>query len=143
MIADPTERVAYLVWRLHHAIQLTLERELEPLDLTLPAFGVLTHLARAPQLSAADLARTLGVSRQALSLVLRGLEGRGLVDRTPAGAGRRRAITITYEGWERLHAAVELVDAVEGRTFGDLDSATRAALRERLLDASARLSERG
>src|SRR6476469_3729884 len=58
---------------------------LHPLELTFPEYICLRMLSHTPGMSNAQLARDANVSRQAMNMVLRGLQDRGLVVR-PARA---------------------------------------------------------
>lgn len=96
-------------------------------DLTMAQFRTLMHLHRAPGSSLSDVADDVGVSPPAMSKLIDGLVERGLVERTPQQADRRR---------------VELVASPDGRRVLDrVRQAVRARVAERLATLTA--TERG
>ena len=60
---------------------------LDPLGLAFPQYLCMRMLSKSPGRSNAELARDINVSPQAMNMVLRGLEDRGLVTR-PASVPR-------------------------------------------------------
>lgn len=62
---------------------------------------LLHHIEARPETFASELARHLGLSRSRVSEAIKGLEERGLVQRTPDGEGRKR-IRLTDSGQEAL-----------------------------------------
>jgi DNA-binding MarR family transcriptional regulator len=71
--------LGYLLNRVAAALRAeVVTKVLEPLDLAFPQYICLRMLSHSPGLSNAELARGANVSRQAMNLVLRGLQERGL-----------------------------------------------------------------
>ncbi len=106
-----------------------LEKALEPIELTLPQFRVLSLLADGSSASSA-LASRLAVSPPSMTAVIDGLSARGLVERRPDPDDRRRlTLLLTPAGRKTLRAAEAAVDArlVEvGRFLEDPARATEA-----------------
>ena len=76
---------------------------LDPLGLAFPEYICLRLLSHAPGKSNAELAREANVSPQAMNMVLRGLQERGLVTRPAAVAsGRSLPAELTRQGTELL-----------------------------------------
>ena len=76
--------LGYLLSRVMFALKSDVSAAvLDPLEVAFPEYLCMRVLAKYPGQSNADLARALSVSPQAMNMVLRGLEERGLVD--PAG----------------------------------------------------------
>ena len=76
---------------------------LEPLGLAFPQYICMRILSRFPDRSNAELARDTNVSPQAMNMVLRGLEERGLVTRPASvSSGRSLPAALTREGEELL-----------------------------------------
>jgi len=72
---------------------------LEPLDLSFPQYICMRILSRSPGRSNAELARDANVSPQAMNMVLRGLQDRGLVTRpATVAAGRSLPAELTKDG---------------------------------------------
>ena len=78
---------------------------LEPLGLAFPQYICMRILSKFPDRSNAELARDTNVSPQAMNMVLRGLEERGLVARPASvSSGRSLPAQLTSEGEELLEA---------------------------------------
>ncbi len=123
--------LGYLMHRLHAALRSEVtETVLEPLGLTFPEYICLRMLAQAPGTSNAELARTISVSRQAMNLVLRGLQDRGLVTRPPtADKGRARPAELTAAGSKLLRRTDSGVRVAEDRVLSRLADDDRAQFR--------------
>ena len=108
-------------------------------ELTMPEQSTLSRLERGGSASASDLARAEQVTPQAVGPVVAGLEGRGLVMRSPDPKdGRRVLLSVTESGLEALRdrrgAVVERMANVLAEDF------SRAELET--LHAAAPLIER-
>jgi DNA-binding MarR family transcriptional regulator len=78
-------------------------------------------LSKYPGHSNAELARALNVSPQAMNMVLRGLENRGLVSRPASvSSGRSLPAQLTREGEEILKRTDDGVRAAELRLMANL-----------------------
>jgi DNA-binding MarR family transcriptional regulator len=91
-----------------------------------------------------ELARRVGVTKQAMADTVDSLESHGLVTRQPHQHDRRaRLVTLTDEGYTALQAGVEVVTAMHERwsgLLGDHDMSELFTLLQRLaerLDESA------
>jgi DNA-binding MarR family transcriptional regulator len=83
-------------------------------------------LSKAPGHSNAELARALNVSPQAMNMVLRGLEDRGLVSRpTSVSSGRSLPAQLTRDGEELLKRTDAGVRAAEDRLMTHLSERER------------------
>src|SRR4029077_3427050 len=81
------EPLGYLLHRVTTALRAEVTTTaLEPVGLTFPQYICMRILSRMPGQSNADLARDVMVSPQAMNMVVRGLQDRGLVARAAAGA---------------------------------------------------------
>lgn len=63
--STPENHLAYLVARVHHRLQQSVDRALHTVDITPTQFYALAHIAQSPGLSSADLARGLLTTPQA------------------------------------------------------------------------------
>ena len=80
-------------------------------------------------LNQTSLGRALGIDRSTVVAVIDKLEGRGLVDRTPAPGDRRSyALRLSESGGALLKRARGLVTAHEARIANDLSSGEQAQL---------------
>jgi DNA-binding MarR family transcriptional regulator len=134
----PSGRTGYLLRQLMHAFHVTQEQGLRPFDLTSSQFGALYVLDLEPGLSAADLARAMGVTPQAVGLLVSALEKEQLVRRSPHPThGRVLEIYPTDEGLGRLRAAMPFITELEDRLLTGLDAAERSLVKRWLVQAAA------
>ncbi|SMB88640.1 MarR family winged helix-turn-helix transcriptional regulator [Deinococcus hopiensis] len=138
-LASPELGLLMALWNAWQAMTALSEAHLSAghgLDLrSCLALAFISDGGRQP----AQLAQDLGVPRYEVSRVLRGLEARGTVTRTPtAPDGRRVTVTVTPEGralWEAALATLRSLTAPPlaslgpdaGRLAGDLHRLARAA----------------
>jgi DNA-binding MarR family transcriptional regulator len=89
-------------------------------DLSMWAYIVLSRLAASPAETQLALAGEIGYDKSRLVPLLDGLEGEGLIARTPDPANRRaRIVTITAAGRKRHAAARRAIRAMEHRLLPD------------------------
>lgn len=99
-------RPGFLLRRAHQISAAVFEDECRNVGLTPAQFGVLTVLQNAPGLDQSSLARALGFDKVTVLRVLRGLETRGLVQRSPAPESRRNmAVVLSPDGEKLLRQA--------------------------------------
>ena len=108
-----------------------VESALGELDVSLPQYRVLMLLEKEPE-GASVVADELAVTRPTITAIIDGLVGRGLVDRAPDPADRRRVrLRLTTEGRAVLAKADATADARMSAMVAHLDSAAirKAAIR--------------
>ena len=138
----PEGRLGYLLVQAHHAFASAMEAALHDSALTRPQFGTLSVVVAEPGLSAADLARAVMVTPQAVNLLVNGLERDGLVERRPHPThGRILEIHPTAEGRRRLRAAYPLVTALEDRIAEGLSGRQVASIKQWLVSTAQRMQE--
>ncbi len=140
-IDDPsTPRISYLVFRLERRIRARLDESLARHGITTTEYMALSELRIRDGLSSAQLARIAFVTPQAMSLVIRDLENRGLVRRTP-DPGQRRVLrtSLTRKGQTTLHRCDRALDGIEGGMLGEVDTPTRKTLAETLTECARAL----
>lgn len=99
---------------------------------SLPEARVLFEIANREETVASDLSRELGLDPGYLSRVLAGMEGRGLIDKTPSQSDARRLLlSLTPEGKE----AFSLLDARSREEVGEMLGELTGEQQQRLLDA--------
>jgi DNA-binding MarR family transcriptional regulator len=99
---------------------------LDPLEVAFPEYLCMRVLSKYPGQSNADLARALNVSPQAMNMVLRGLEDRGLVTRPASvSSGRSLPAQLTREGERLLKRTDAGVQAAERRLMVNLSDEER------------------
>ncbi|MCX4637505.1 MarR family transcriptional regulator [Streptomyces sp. RPA4-5] len=128
---------------LQASLGLLVRRLRQPVEgeLTLPEVSVLSRLERAESATTSELARAEQITPQAMGMTLAGLGQRGLVERRPDPADRRRVvISVTEAGQRALRErrgvrAEQLAEALAtgGFTRAELETLRAAApLIERL-----------
>jgi DNA-binding MarR family transcriptional regulator len=99
----------------------------------------LRHLLEAPA-THGELVAALGMTKGAASKIVRALEEKRLIARTPdARDGRSEALRLTASGRALVPKLAALADANDARFFGHLQAQERAAL-QRTLESIARRS---
>jgi MarR family transcriptional regulator, organic hydroperoxide resistance regulator len=126
--------LGYLLERAARSWKTQLSAALEPEGVTAPQFFVLVAVLRADLRrkrppTQRDTGGRLGMDANTASAVIRSLEGRGLLDRTPHPAdGRAHALALTDEGQHVARRCARLAREVNGRAFGGLTGSEAQAL---------------
>ena len=116
-------RPGFLLRRAHQISAALFENECRNIGLTPAQFGVLTVLRAHAGLDQSSLARALGFDKVTVLRVLRGLESRGLVARSPAPASRRNlSVVLTDAGKSLLKQAQTPADLACRKLLGSLDA---------------------
>jgi MarR family transcriptional regulator, organic hydroperoxide resistance regulator len=111
-----------LIWGISHGLQATSKRMEADLGMTGPQRLVVRIVGRCPGTSAGELAQILRLHPSTLTGILRRLEDRGVLERTPGERDRRLArfrLTPTGRANDRLHAGT--VEAAVRRLLSDLE----------------------
>ena len=115
-------RPGFLLRRAHQISAAVFESECRELGLTPAQFGVLTILKSHPGLGQSSLARALGFDKVTVLRVLRGLESRGLVERSPARDNKRNmCVNLSEEGLSVLQQAQRPAERAYRRLLGPLN----------------------
>ncbi|UQU66040.1 MarR family transcriptional regulator [Couchioplanes caeruleus] len=108
------EQVGYVLKKAASSLRAAMDKALRPLDLTVSQYACLELLRQQPGLSGSELARAMFVSRQSMNLVLKGLERRELLTRSPVPRhGKALPTELSPAGLAKLAAANEAVSVVE------------------------------
>ena len=125
--AEP--RLSYVIGRLDRALRRRLDEEIRAHGLTTLQYTTLSILRARGGLSNARLARRSFVSPQAMSELLKGLEGKGLIRRDPDPShGRIRRVELTPAGQRVLVTCDRVVDEIELEMLAELDPRERERL---------------
>ena len=122
-LGAPENAIGFVLWRLSHRFQREADRALAPNDLTHLQFTILTMtawLARAGELvPQAEIARFCDMHPMQVSLMLKALEGKGLIvrERDPAHV-RAKRVAVTTGGEAALRRALPLMVELQHRLFG-------------------------
>jgi DNA-binding MarR family transcriptional regulator len=119
--------LGYLLSRVMFALKADVTATvLDPLEVAFPEYLCMRVLSKYPGHSNADLARALNVSPQAMNMVLRRLEERGLVIRPASvSSGRSLPAQLTREGEELVKRTDTGVRAAERRLMANLSDQER------------------
>ena len=103
-----------------------MDRALRAIDITPTQFYALAHIAQAPELSSADLARGLMTTPQAVATLVKRLIAAGLVERDQPGPGLAGAVRLTAAGQTKLRGAVAVAVAAEKAALSSISTADQA-----------------
>jgi DNA-binding MarR family transcriptional regulator len=119
--------LGYLLSRVANALRSEVTATvLDPMNLAFPQYICMRILSKYPGRSNAELARDTNVSPQAMNMVLRGLEERGLVTRpATVSSGRSLPAELTREGRELLKRTDSGVRAAERKLMAHLSTDQR------------------
>jgi DNA-binding MarR family transcriptional regulator len=128
--------LGYLLSRIAAALRTqVVTNALEPVNLAFPQYICLRMLSHSAGMSNAELARDAGVSRQAMNIVVRGLQERGLVTRPDSvPSGRSLPTELTQAGVDLLKRTDDGVRKAERHVLAKLSDQDRREFR-RLLAA--------
>ena len=126
--------LGYLLNRVATALRAEITTNvLDPLGLTFPQFVCLRMVDNRPGMSNAEMARFVGVSPQAMNIVVRALQDRELTTRpSTVAAGRSRPTELTRSGHTLLSKTVAGIHAAEDALLADLSPTQRRQFRDTL-----------
>jgi len=126
--------LGYLLNRVATALRAEITTNvLDPLGLTFPQFVCLRMVDNRPGMSNAEMARFVGVSPQAMNIVVRALQDRELITRpSTVAAGRSRPTELTRSGRSLLGKTVAGIHAAEDALLADLSPTQRREFRDTL-----------
>lgn len=122
-------RPGFLLRRAHQISVSIFEEACGELPMTTGQFAVLAVLQADATLDQSSVARAIGLDKVTVSLLLRGLEARGLVHRCPdPGNRRRRVLTLTAQGRALMQRSQAPAEAAYERLMAPFDAVQRVAL---------------
>lgn len=135
-------RPGFLLRRAHQISSAVFEDACKGLALTPAQFGVLTVLQAHPGLGQSSLARALGFDKVTVLRVLRGLESRGFVIRSPAEDNRRNiCVALTEAGAQLLQQAQKPAERAYRRLMAPLEPEQQEQLLQLLQLLTGELEE--
>ncbi|MFI7637045.1 MarR family winged helix-turn-helix transcriptional regulator [Nonomuraea sp. NPDC049400] len=127
------ERLGLDIKRAEQALIAAKQAAIRPAGLTVPQYAALFALADNPGISGAALARACLVTPQAMTVVLKNLEERGFIERSPHPWHRNVLETrLTEAGRAALEAADERAVVVERTIAAEFSAEERKTLRDLL-----------
>jgi DNA-binding MarR family transcriptional regulator len=135
---DATEFAGQLFFRLWRATHTRIAEKLESIGLRPASFGVLNLLAKRDAMIQQEIGRAIGIDPSTMVALLDGLEGAGLVTRTPNPSDRRaRVVAVTPKGRKALERGRKLNGEVEDEVLKGLSKTERRELLDLLRQALA------
>ncbi|MET8755850.1 MarR family transcriptional regulator [Streptomyces sp. NPDC004667] len=120
--------VSFLVRHAWLSMRAAIGTELEEFGLTVPQFATLMMVGTSPGMSVAQLARSVGSTRQAANEMLAALERDGLITRSPHPTDRRtHQVHLTALGGRRYEEALPAVVRREAELEAGLTADQRDA----------------
>ena len=137
-----TGELGFLVTGVRNAIWGSIERELQPLDITAAQSVVFNTIAKGRGSTIGDLCRVLGYDSGAMTRLLDRIENKGLIRRVANPDDRRSyLIELTEQSAVLVPKARRHVQAVFGELLQGFDEREAAALKaslEKILENAAR-----
>jgi len=125
---------AHLIKWAEMAVRARVERAIRPLTLSTGQLLLLVVLEEYKEATSATLARALHLTPQAMTTLLKPLEGRGLIGRRPDESNRRRVLLSLTGAAERLLDEVRAATPdIEEPLLSPLSVGERATLRKLLM----------
>lgn len=142
--ANKPAGLAYIVGRLDHVLNKRLREGLAPLGMTVPHYTALSVFRVMGTLSNAQLAERTMVSPQSANEMVKAMEAKGWIERSPDPShGRIIRIGLTDAGLDCLQQCDAVVRKVEEMMFPDISDEERAWLRAQLRGAVRSLNLHG
>jgi DNA-binding MarR family transcriptional regulator len=121
MIERANLRTIYLIKRAELLVRSRLEAGLRDLGVTVAQYAVLSLLAVMPESSSAQIARSVGVTPQAMAETIASFERLDLIRRAQSNLNKRiLAINLTPKGLSLLKQCDVLAGKVESSLFSRL-----------------------
>ena len=123
-LGSPQNAIGFVMWRVVHRYVREVDRVLKPLDLTHLQFTTLTLVAwiarEGKSSTQSELARFGDIHPMQISNVLKALELKGMIGRSPApGNALAKQVAITADGITAVRNALPRVIEVQERVFGE------------------------
>jgi DNA-binding MarR family transcriptional regulator len=137
-----TGELGFLITGVRNAIWSSIERELQPLDITAAQFVVFNTIAKGRGSTIGDLCRVLGYDSGAMTRLLDRIEKKGLVRRVANPDDRRSyLIELTEQSAALVPKARRQVQTVFGELLQGFEEREAVALKaslEKILENAAR-----
>ena len=142
---DPNQQLEFLLVELVRLQVRVYNSRFRSTGLNQSQVAALIHLERTDQLSQTDLAARLGMKKAAAGTLVEGLEGKGLVERSPSRDDRRvQLVSITESGRRVVDDVDHMAEQLGGEYRNGISREERAqfiAILQRLR-ANLRVMER-
>jgi DNA-binding MarR family transcriptional regulator len=131
--ASLDDQVGYLLSKAHYRVHTSANAALEPLELTVKHYGLLTLLVHEGAVSQGRLGEVMRIDRTTMVALIDDLERAGHVDRARNPEDRRAyALVATASGKRVQRKAATLMKQVYDETLAPLSAEERGELRRML-----------
>ena len=132
-VAQVRDRFGFLLKHARERLSAISGPALIPTGINGRELAVLTVLVQGEPPSQLEAAQRLGIDRSTMVTLIDELEAKGLVERSPHGADRRKnVVALTNRGRKTMAAATDIVDAAEREFLAPLSSQDAKRFREML-----------
>lgn len=122
--ATPDQSPGFLLWHVSTSWRGSIEQVLKPIGLTHPQFVILATLAwltrEGERVSQAVIGKMSGLDPNTVSQIIRGLEQKELILRTPSSDARAKNPMLTEKGSDLLRIALPVVESTDALFFKSL-----------------------
>jgi DNA-binding MarR family transcriptional regulator len=142
-LGDMYQRPGFLLRRAHQISAAVFENACASVALTQAQYGALMVLAHEPKIDQSRLARALAFDKVTVLRVLRGLQERGLIQRSVSASDKRQMeVKLTAAGRRLLEKSQALAHDAYEQLMSPLSLAQRAQLIELLQALNGGLCEK-
>jgi DNA-binding MarR family transcriptional regulator len=123
------DHIGYWLRRLSDAVHTSFERRIAARGVTVAQWNVLVTVYHGEGRTTAEVARFVDIDAGAVSRLVDRLVGKGLMERSPDPASRRRVtLSLTPEGRALVPDLIRIADENDAEFFAGLAPAEKAAL---------------
>ena len=138
-----TDRIAFLITKLHRFVHNSLEETLQPQGISVEQWRVLERLSDGDGFSMGELAAEVLMNHPALTKMIDRMVANGLVHRAPDPADQRRVLVYAADRGVALTQKLKpIVAAQEGKMREMLGNDTAKHIEGMLTEASRAIPER-
>lgn len=129
----PWLRMGYLIGRLDRVVRQLIESCIREIDVTVPQYTAMSVIHVQGGLSNAELARRSLITPQSANELVKILESRGWIERSPHPANARVVVLkLTQDGLSTLRQCDRLTKAMERDLLAGMDQGAQTQLKQQL-----------
>lgn len=117
----PKQSPGFLLWHISTSWRSSIEQVLKPLGLTHPQFVVLATTGwltrNGEPMTQITIGKMAGLDPNTNSQIIKGLEQKKLIKRTPSSDGRAKNVSLTKAGSSILNQALPAVEQADAHFF--------------------------
>ena len=142
----PEQSPGFLLWRISTSWRTSIEAVLKTLGLTHPQFVILAATGwltmESKSTNQVTIGKMAGLDPNTTSQIIKGLEEKELIKRSPSSDGRAKSVSLTLKGSKILNQALPSVEQTDAKFFSTLTKKELSALIhmfEKLIDKNSEL----